>query len=254
MLANTVRLLSATDFPRVLVAAVLARFTDRIPRRSAMMIRTRLLIYGRNAVFIIVWGFRVVWSTIATGVFHCRKCGGDRQYRHRTGRRFFTLFWIPIIPLNKVGEHVRCETCKTRYVTEVLNAPTVATMQLTVTNGVRAMVVVMLQAGDVNSVAARAKAIQVVTGAGVQGYHEGALAQDLSQSGAEWRPAIVAFGGQLEPAAKEWHLAELVRLAMADGPLTETERTTVMGIAGDLGMTPAQALGVITLTEQATQQ
>ena len=38
---------------------------------------------------------------------------------------------------------------------------------------------------------------------------------------------------------------------MADGPLTDTERATVVGIAGDLGMSPAQAIGVITLTEQS---
>jgi zinc-ribbon family len=199
---------------------------------------------------IIIWGLRVVWSTIATGVFYCRRCGGDRNYRHRTGRRFFTLFFIPIIPLNKVGEHVMCETCKTRYVTDVLKAPTAAAMQLAVTDGVRAMVVVMLRSGDANSVAARAKALQVVSGAGVPGYDEAALVADLAKPGEEWRSAIVAFGTQLKPEAKEWHLAELVRIAMADGPLTELERTTAGGIASDLSMTPAQAVGVIALTEQ----
>jgi zinc-ribbon family len=199
---------------------------------------------------IIIWGLRVVWSTIATGVFYCRKCGGDRNYRHRTGRRFFTLFFIPIIPLNKVGEHVMCETCKTRYVTDVLKAPTAAQMQLAVTDGVRAMAVVMLQSGDANGVAARAKALQVVSGAGVPGYDEATLVADLARPGEEWRPAIIAFGNQLKPEAKEWHLAELVRIAMADGPMTELERTTAGGIASDLGMTPAQAVGVIALTEQ----
>jgi hypothetical protein len=199
---------------------------------------------------IILWGLRIVWSTIATGVFYCRKCGGDRNYRHRTGRRFFTLFFIPIIPLNKVGEHVMCETCKTRYVTEVLKAPTAAQMQLAVTDGVRAMVVVMLQSGDANSMAARAKALQVVSGAGVPGYDEAALVADVARPGEGWRPAIVAFGNQLKPEAKEWHLAELVRIALADGPMTELERTTAGGIAADLGMTPAQAVGVIALTEQ----
>jgi hypothetical protein len=199
---------------------------------------------------IIIWGLRIVWSTIATGVFYCRKCGGDRNYRHRTGRRFFTVFFIPIIPLNKVGEHVMCETCKTRYVTEVLKAPTAAQMQLAVTDGVRAMVVVMLQSGDANNVAARAKALQVVSGAGVPGYDEAALVADAARPGEEWRPAIVAFGNQLKSEAKEWRLAELVRIALADGPMTELERTTAGGIAADLGMTPAQAVGVIALTEQ----
>lgn len=60
----------------------------------------------------------------------------------------------------------------------------------------------------------------------------------------------MAFGNQLKPEAKEWHLAELVRIALADGPMTELERTTAGGVAADLGMTPAQAVGVIALTEQ----
>ena len=200
---------------------------------------------------IIIWGLRVVWSTIATGVFHCRKCGGDRNYRHRTGRRFFTLFFIPIIPLNKVGEHIRCETCKTRYVTEVLKAPTVAAMQTAVTEGVRGMVAVILHAGDLANTAARRKAITVVTGAGVTGYDEAALVQDLTRPVAEWRTSIAAFGGQLQPVAKEWHLAEMIRLGLLDGPLTDNQRNAVISIASDLGMTPAQAYGVISLTEQA---
>ncbi len=199
---------------------------------------------------LIIWGLRVIWSTIATGVFYCRKCGGDRNYRHRTGRRFFTLFFIPIIPLNKAGEDVMCETCRTRYVTSVLQLPTAAQTQLTATDGVRAMVVVMLRSGDANAPATRARALQVVTGAGVPGYDEAALDSDLARPGEQWRPAIAALGGQLKPEAKEWHLAELVRIAIADGPLTELERTTAGGIAADLGMTPAQAVGVIALTEQ----
>jgi hypothetical protein len=200
---------------------------------------------------IIIFGLRVVWSTIATGVFYCRKCGGDRNYRHRSGRRFFTLFFIPLIPMNKVGEHVQCQTCKTRYVTEVLQAPTVAAMQGAVTDGVRGMVAVMLHSGDAGSTAVRRKAITVVTGAGVAGYDEGMLAADLARPVADWRSSIVAFGGQLQPVAKEWHLAEMIRLGLLDGQLTDSQRNAVISIASDLSMTPAQAYGVISLTEQA---
>ncbi|HEY3883306.1 MAG TPA: zinc-ribbon domain-containing protein, partial [Trebonia sp.] len=92
---------------------------------------------------LIIWGLRVVYHTIAQGVFFCRKCGGDRNYRHRAGRRFFTLFFIPIIPLNKTGEHVQCLTCKTRYVTDVLRLPTATQMQAALPAGVRAMISVM---------------------------------------------------------------------------------------------------------------
>ena len=69
---------------------------------------------------LIIWGLRVIYHTIAQGVFYCRKCGGDRNYRRRAGRRFITLLFIPVVPLNRTGTHVQCLTCKTRYVNDVV--------------------------------------------------------------------------------------------------------------------------------------
>jgi Tellurite resistance protein TerB len=200
---------------------------------------------------LIIWGWRVVYHTIAQGMFYCRKCGGDRAYRHRAGRRFITVFFIPLIPLTKAGEHVQCGTCKTRYVTEVLASPTAASMQAAIPAGVRALVSVVLRTGGSDSEPARGRAIDAVRSAGQEDYDEAMLAEDLSHSLESARQMISQLGGQLRPEAKEWHLAEAVRIAMADGPLTENERATVEMIASDLGMTQAQALGVITLTEQA---
>ena len=200
---------------------------------------------------LIIWGWRVVYHTIAQGMFYCRKCGGDRAYRHRAGRRFITVFFIPLILLTKAGEHVQCDTCKTRYVTEVLDSPTAASMQAAIPAGVRALVAVMLRTGGNDSEPARGRAIDAVRNAGQQDYSESMLAEDLSHSLESARKMIGHLGAQLRPEAKEWHLAEAVRIAMADGPLTENERATVEMIASDLGMTQAQALGVITLTEQA---
>jgi zinc-ribbon family len=81
--------------------------------------------YGRphreGRALLLILGLRVFYHTIGQGTFHCRTCGRDRQYRLRAGRRFFTLFFVPVIPLNKTGEHVQCLTCKTRYVTDVLS-------------------------------------------------------------------------------------------------------------------------------------
>jgi hypothetical protein len=41
---------------------------------------------------------------------------------------------------------------------------------------------------------------------------------------------------------------------MADGPLTDHERQIARAIAADLGMTQAQAVGVVAMAEQAQQQ
>jgi hypothetical protein len=205
---------------------------------------------------LIIFGLRVIYHTVAQGVFYCRKCGGDRNYRHRAGRRFVTVFFIPLVPLNKTGDHVQCTTCKTRYVADVLNAPTAAKMQAAIPAGVRAMVCLMITAGGADSPAARRRAIEMVTGAGEQAYDEDKLLADMAQPANALMVAIGQFGGQLRPEAKEWHLAEMIRIALADAPraLTPGERATVEAIAGGLGMTKAQALGVIQLTEQAADQ
>jgi hypothetical protein len=200
---------------------------------------------------LIIFGLRVFYRTIAQGTFHCRRCGGDRQYRHRAGRRWFTLFFIPVIPLNSVGEHVQCTTCRTRYVTDVLSQPTTAQMQQALPVGMRAAVSAMLRSGDPASPVARQRAIEAVTGAGTPGYDEAMLSADLTQPFESIRPALNRVGAQLTLQAREWYLAEVIRIGLADGPLTEGERQAALAIGLDLGMTQAQVIGVIAMTEQS---
>jgi hypothetical protein len=200
---------------------------------------------------LLIWGLRVFYRTIGQGVFHCRRCGGDRQYRLRSGRRFFTLFFIPVIPLNKVGEHVQCLTCKTRYHTSALALPTAGQMQAALPAGMRAAAAAMLHAGDPGSAAARRKAIEAITGAGAQGYDDDALGRDLEQPASSIAPALNQVGSQLAIQAREWFLAEVVRIGMADGTLSDAERQAAQAVAADLGMTQAQAYGVISMTERA---
>jgi hypothetical protein len=199
---------------------------------------------------LIIWGLRVVYRTLGQGVFFCRRCGGDRNYRRRAGRRYVTVFFIPLIPLSRTGEHVQCLTCKTRYVTEVLRLPTTIQMQVALVAGMRAVVAVMLRAGDPSSALSRRRALDAVTGAGDSGYSEAALAEDLAEPAQAGWPKIAALGSQLQVEAREWCLAEAIRIAMADGPLTGAERAAAEHLAAALGMTQAQAIGVIALTEQ----
>jgi hypothetical protein len=199
---------------------------------------------------LIIWGLRVVYRTLGKGVFFCRRCGGDRTYRHRVGRRFITLFFLPLIPLMRTGQHVQCLSCKTRYVTEVLKLPTTVQMQVAVGTGMRALVAAMLIAGDPHNLVARRRAIDAVRDTGEREYDEEALEQDLGEPATQSRPKIVAFGGQLQVEAREWYLAEAIRIALADGPLTGAERVAAEHLAGALGLTKAHAIGVIALTEQ----
>jgi hypothetical protein len=203
---------------------------------------------------VIIWGLRVIYHTIAQGTFFCRRCGGDRPYRRRAGRHVVTVFFIPLIPLRKTGEHVQCLMCKTRYVIEVLRLPTAAKMQAALPAGMRALVAAMLRAGDPASQAARRRAIEAVADAGAQGYDDAALDADIAQPAQAGRKAIAALCDHMQILAREWYLAELIRIGLADGPLTGAERAAAESLAADLGLTKAQLIGVITLAEQGAGQ
>ena len=172
----------------------------------------------------------------------------------RTGSgpaRWFTLLFLPVIPLNSAGEHVQCLTCRTRYVTDVLSLPTTARMQAALPAGMRAAASVMLRSDEPPSSIARQRAIEAVVAAGMPGYNETMLNGDLTLPSAAIRPALNEVGAQLAIPAREWYLADVIRIGMSDGPLTEGERQAAVAIGLHLGMTHAQSIGVISTTEQS---
>jgi uncharacterized tellurite resistance protein B-like protein len=205
---------------------------------------------------LLIFGLRVFYRAVGQGMFHCQRCGGDREYRHLAGRRWFTLFFIPLIPLNHVGEHVKCTICGTRYRMEVLALPTLAQMQEALPAGMRAAATAMLRAGGGSSAPARRRAIDAIKGAGLADYDDEALDADLAaavipdQPGQDLAEPLNRLAIQLAVPAREWFLAEVVRIGLADGMLSDEERHTAREVAAQLGMTPAQARGVISMTEE----
>lgn len=200
------------------------------------------------------FGLRVYYfRPVGHGTFHCQRCGGDRAYRQRKGRRWFHLFYIPLIPLARTGEHVRCGTCRTAYRVEVLALPTTAQMQAALPAGMAAAATAMLRAGDPASLPARRRAIDAIAGAGPAGYGDAELDADLAGAGEPDRDIarpLNSLAMQLEVQAREWFLAEIVLIGLADGSLSDEERHAARVIAAHIGMTPAQAFGVIAMTEE----
>jgi hypothetical protein len=202
---------------------------------------------------LLICGVRVLYRVLGQGMFHCQRCGGDRRYRHRCGRHWFTVFFfVPVIPLASTGEHVQCAECGTAYRMEVLRLPTVAQMEAALPAGMRAAAAMVLRAGGSVSPAARHRAVEAVRGAGEPGYDHAALARDLGPT-APGAAALDALAAQLEGPAREWFLAAVVRIGLTDGELSGARREAVCAVACQLGMTPARACRVIDLTEHNTR-
>jgi hypothetical protein len=201
---------------------------------------------------VIIFGVSVFYffGLISTGQFACPRCGGDREYKHRTARRFFTLFFVPVIPLDKVGEVVQCQTCRVRFDPAVLGRPTTAQLASALPAGMRAAAVVVLRAGG-SSEAAACAAVDAVRAAGSSEYDIQQLHLDLSAPADTAAGPLQTLAAHITPDARERYLAAAVRIGLADGPLTTTERDGLGWIASNLGMTPAHAFGVISTVERS---
>jgi tellurite resistance protein len=203
---------------------------------------------------LLIFGLSVFFRTVGEGDFHCPNCGGDRHYRQRVARRWFTLFFIPVIPLNQIGEIVECGACRGRFNPGALRMPTAERMAAALPAAMRAAAVTVLAAGDPNDSAARGRAVETIRGYGVADFDDDALDAELAGGPYDVAQVIAEAGTQLTVEAREWFLAQLVRVALADGMIAEGERQALHEIAGRLGMTPAHAVGVIATTEGASRE
>ncbi|MEV4672316.1 hypothetical protein AB0K34_11760 [Actinomadura sp. NPDC049382] len=202
---------------------------------------------------LLVFGLTAVFRTVSEGTFHCPQCGGDRAYRRRAGRRWLSVFFVPVVPLWRLSHAVECRTCKGRFPVAALRTPTARQLGETLAAGMRAAAALVLRAGDPAAPAARARAIATVSGYGEPDYDAAAIDADLALRRTFLQREVVHAGAQLAVEAKEWFLAQAVRIGLADGPLGDGERQALHGIADLLGMSPAYALGVIVTTEGAAR-
>lgn len=64
---------------------------------------------------LLLFGITTRTKTLGSGTFYCRNEGGERSYLLLEARRWFTLFFIPVIPLKVLGELVQCSSCGAQY-------------------------------------------------------------------------------------------------------------------------------------------
>ena len=67
---------------------------------------------------IVIWGTRsrtVPDHEATTFMNTCRNCGQTVTFEPVRMKQYFSLFWVPLIPLGKGKAAVRCPNCDTKY-------------------------------------------------------------------------------------------------------------------------------------------
>ncbi|MGV9311416.1 TerB family tellurite resistance protein [Streptomyces sp. NPDC003691] len=222
--------------------------------------RTDRGVFGRR---LLVCGVSTAWNTIGDGEFFCAACGGDRNYRRRTGRRRFTLLGIPLLPRGSAGPVVECASCHGHFGMDVLDHPTTARFSAMLRDAVHTVALAVLASGGTDSRPVRETAVATVRAAGLHDCTEEqltglieALAADTGRfvgstgpCGAalaiELHEALEPLSPHLAPAGRESILLQGARIALADGPYTPAEREVLTTVGAALQLRPADTVRLL---------
>ena len=199
----------------------------------------------------IIFGTRGITSTAESGNFYCPRCQGQADYRHRRVRRFFTLYFIPLIPLDRAGEYIECDKCAGTYAMEVLDLdPTAGAIEFEAEfqRAVKqVMVDMMLADGSVDD--QEIEVIRDVYGklAGREISDDAIRAEILEaeSSGRDVSETIAQLAGHLNSNGKEMVIKAAFLVAAADGVFEEEEKRLIETIAEALDMSKAHLRGVL---------
>ncbi|MEU6620455.1 TerB family tellurite resistance protein [Streptomyces litmocidini] len=210
-----------------------------------------------------VCGIRTSWNTVGDGEFFCEECGGDRNYRRRTGRRRFAVLGVPVLPRGCTGPVVECAACHTHFGTEVLDHPTTSRFSAMLRDAVHTVALAVLAAGGTESREVLDRAVTAVRSAGfaectavqlvdlVEALEAdtGRFMPEVNPEGTllsiELHEALEPLTPHLAPAGRESILLQAARIALADGAYTPAE-TEVLGTVGNaLALAPEDTVRLL---------
>lgn len=205
---------------------------------------------------LLIWGWRSLLKVLGAGEFHCPRCQVDVDYRLVRPRRWFTLFFIPVIPLAWGETSVQCSRCKGAYRESVLAAPTNKQFGYMLALGARAMYAKVVGAGFSHSEGALERAVAALRPYTGDGYNEANLVADIEAfEGKELAEYLLPLGQNMLLPGREELVTGLVRFVHADAAAPEAADAVITQAAASLQLTTAHLAGIVAIqTRQATEE
>lgn len=199
----------------------------------------------------IIFGTRGITTTPQQGDFNCPSCSSVENYWLKRVRRFFTLYFIPLIPLDKLGEYVECSSCKDTYKPDILEydpAANAASFEAEYHIAIKKVMIHMLLAdGEIDDaeIDSVLDVYERVTSAKLDKAELMEEIKSIEQSRESFSSALSSLQGSLNEEGKEMVVKAALYVALADGEFHEDEKDMLAQIGKDLGMTSAHLQGVI---------
>lgn len=184
------------------------------------------------------------------GEFFCPVCREQREYKLKTARQFFTVYFIPVIPLNSVGEFVQCNACRQKFDNQVLEYDPEVERRELIESYSRLMVLLMLNTGRVSELHRDQlrHALMQRFDVGITDEEIMALAQEAEEKNAEPLAYAHRFRRSYSPEVCFDVLRVAVQTLKSDEPFTDEERQLLATATEAFGL-PSESLAMV-LEEQ----
>jgi len=203
----------------------------------------------------IIFGTRGVTSTIKEGDFHCPQCNNNQYYRHRKVTKFFTLYFIPLIPLESSGEYVECKNCKGTFIPRVLEqgSENEEFMALYEEAMRQSMIKMMLVDGVIDENEKKI-VIDIINRFGNNDIDEIQL-NNLIEANLKDNNSVTYYlkqiSGSLNEHGKETIIKCALHVALSDGDFDESEKQMIIEMGDALEMSSSHLKGIFSeMTEQ----
>lgn len=199
----------------------------------------------------IIFGTKGITTTPEKGEFNCPSCISTQNYGLKRVRKFFTLYFIPLIPLNILGEYVECGNCKDTYKTNILDYDPAANadkLEAEYNQAIKKVMIHVLLADGViddNEVEVMLDIYSKITGKQID---KEALVEEITiieRNKEKLSNTLINLQGCLNDEGKELVVKAAFYVALADGEFQDEEKLLISNIGRDLGMTSAHLQGVI---------
>jgi len=199
----------------------------------------------------IIFGTRGITTTPEKGDFNCPSCHSLQNYGLKRVRRFFTLYFIPLIPLDKLGEYVECKSCKDTYNPDILSydpAANAEAIEAEYFSAIKTVMIQMLLADGViddSEIDTVLQVYQKITDVKLGKFQLKEEIKAIEASDEGFEQALTNLQGCLNDEGKERVITAAYHVAMADGEFQEEEKIMLAEIGELLGMSKAHLQGVI---------
>jgi tellurite resistance protein len=207
--------------------------------------------WGGGLSSMIFFGTRGVTSTSDRGEFFCPSCNSNQPFARKRIRRFFTLYFIPLIPLDNLSEYIECQSCEDTFKENVLDynpEESAAKIDAEYRIAIRRVMALITLADGVVDDAEIENMISIneqVTGQTISAKDmrdEVNAAQHESLSLTDTIAHVEPF---LNNHGKELVVKAAYLVAMADGVFQDEEQKLLIEIGAGLNLTSAHLKGIL---------